>query len=241
VSTDLYARSGRYYDLMYGDRDYGRAAERIHTLIRARAPHATTLLDVACGTGRHLAHLQAHYRVEGFDLSPALLGVARRRCPSVRFHLGDMVTMDLGTRFDVITCLFSAIAYVRTLARLRRAVSALARHLNPGGLLVVEPWFTPDSFWPDHAVANFHDEPDLKLAWMYVQRRKRRVSVLDIHFLAAEAKGVRHFVEHHELGLFTQDEHLETLRARGLNPEYDHEGLFRRGLYIATAPNPGSQ
>jgi hypothetical protein len=32
-------------------------------LIEQRAPGAATLLDVACDTGRHLSHLQRHYRV----------------------------------------------------------------------------------------------------------------------------------------------------------------------------------
>ena len=53
--------------------------------------------------------------------------------------------------------------------------------------------------------------------------------------LQREAKSVEHFVEHHELALFTREEHLAAFRAAGLQVEHDEEGLIGRGLYIAVA------
>jgi SAM-dependent methyltransferase len=113
-------------------------------VIRSRVPDARTLLDVACGTGRHLELLSDGYRVEGLDLDAQLLAVARERLPSVPLHSGDMRDFELGRRFDVVTCLFSSIGYVRDDDELDRAIAAMARHLSPGGLMVVEPWFTPE-------------------------------------------------------------------------------------------------
>src|SRR5215210_5871042 len=185
----MFTRSARIYDAIYGGKDYRAAARRVHEHIRRLVPGARDLLDVGCGTGRHLEHLGTEYAVEGLDLSPELLAVARRRCPGVAFHEADMVEADLGRRFDVVTCLFSAIGYVRTVDRLDRAVARMAACLRPGGVVLVEPWFTPDAYWPKHLVANFHEQPDLRVAWMYVHDRRDDVSVLDIQYLVGEPEG----------------------------------------------------
>ena len=55
-----------------------------------------------------------------------------------------MTDFDLATTYDAVTCLFSAIGYVRTVDRMNRAVACMARHVKPGGVLIVEPWITPD-------------------------------------------------------------------------------------------------
>lgn len=54
-----------------------------------------------------------------------------------------MRTFDLGRTFDAITCLFSAIGHAGSVEGLEAAVYTMARHLNPGGVLLVEPWLSP--------------------------------------------------------------------------------------------------
>ncbi|HKV43088.1 MAG TPA: class I SAM-dependent methyltransferase [bacterium] len=99
-------------------KDYRREAERLRTSIQAHARRPVeTLLDVACGTGQHLVHLKPHYAVEGLDLNPEILAIARRRHPDVVFHQADMVRFDLPRRFDVVTCLFASVAYAGTVAK----------------------------------------------------------------------------------------------------------------------------
>lgn len=233
----MFTRSARYYDALYGFKDYEAASRKLHALIQGRNPAAETLLDLACGTGRHLEHLGAHYRVEGLDLNPELLETARRRCPGVPFHLGDMTDFSLGRRFDAVTCLFSSVAYVRTVENLRRTVANMARHLRPGGLALLEPWFGPDRYWTGTITANFVDEPGLKIAWMYTSGREGDLSVLDIHYLAGTPQGIEHFTERHELGLFTDEEYLAAFRDAGLDVTHDPEGLFGRGLFLGVQPS----
>jgi SAM-dependent methyltransferase len=236
----VFVRSARFYDALYHFKDYAAASERLHRLIQGVRPGATTLLDVACGTGRHLEHLQEHYRVEGLDLSPDMLQIARQRCPLVPFHEGDMVSFNLGRPFHVVTCLFSSIGRVKTVVNLYRAVSHMAEHLSRDGLLIIEPWFTPEGYWVNHLTANFLDQPDLKVAWMYVSRRVERLSILDIHYLIGTRDGIESFEERHELGLFTHQEYEDAFRRAGLTVEYDAVGFFGRGAYFgirrATAP-----
>lgn len=135
----MFQRSQRYSDAIYSFKDYAAEAERVHGTVQARRPGARTLSDVACGTGKHIAALRHRYRVEGLDLDPEMLAMARERLPGVPLHAADMRAFDLGRHFDAVVCLFASIGYVRSEDALRAATAAMARHLDPGGVLLVEP------------------------------------------------------------------------------------------------------
>jgi SAM-dependent methyltransferase len=229
----VFTESAQFYDALYRFKDYGASVRYLRTVLDEAAPDAGSLLDVACGTGRHLELLRDCYEVEGVDINSELLDVARERCPGVRFHAADMADFELERRFDVVTCLFSSIAYVRTPARMRAAVRSMRAHLNPGGVLLVEPWFTSESYWTGTITANHVDEDDLKITWMYTSEREEAVSVLDIHYLVGRPTGISTFRERHELGLFTESEQLEAFRDTGLEARFDPQGPFGRGLYVA--------
>jgi len=233
----VFTRSARFYDALYAWKDYAGEAKKLHELIQRhkRCP-GNTLLDVACGTGKHLVHLREHYEVEGLDLDADMLAIARQRLPDVTFHHADMADFDLGRLFDVIVCLFSSIGYVKTVARLERALRCMARHLSPGGLVIIEPWFTPEAYHPGTIHATFVDEPDLKIARINVSEQQDRISVLDFHYLVGTPARVEYFTEHHELGLFTQEEYLTAFRTAGLEAFHDPEGLTGRGLYLGIRP-----
>ena len=233
--VSMFTKSARFYDALYHFKDYARAADELRDLIAAHHPTARTLLDVACGTGRHLEHLRADYDVEGLDVNGELLDIARSRCPGVQFHVGDMAHFELARRYDVITCLFSSIAYVKTSSALRTTLRAFARHLNPGGLVVLEPYFGPESYWRDRVTLNCSENPDLKIAWMYVSELRDGLAILDIHYLVGTPAGVETFNEVHELGLFGPDEYRRAFLAAGLRVEEQQEGPFGRGLYIGSA------
>ena len=165
-----------------------------------------------------------------------MLELARQKQADIPLHHWNMINFDLGHPFDAITCLFSSIGYVKTISRLNQAVGNMARHLKPGGVLLVEPWFTPENWNTGTVHALFVDKPDLKIARMNISKRKGRLSFFTLHYLVATPEGIEHFTELHELGLFTEDEYLEAFRAAGLEVIHDHEGLDGRGLYIGLNP-----
>jgi SAM-dependent methyltransferase len=233
----MFTKSHEFYDAIYSWKDYAGEAERLRALIAEykRSP-GIALLDVACGTGGHIPYLQDDFAVEGLDLDPGMLAIARARHLGVPFYLGDMVDFDLGWRFDVVLCLFGAIGYVQTVPRLRQTVAAMARHLQLGGVLFVEPFFTPDVWLPGRPNATFVDQPDLKIARMNVSAVRGNLALLDFHYLVATPHGIAQFSERHELGLFTETEYSEAFRACGMRVGYDAKGLDGRGLYIGTPP-----
>jgi len=230
----VFSRSARFYDAVYSFKDYPAEAKLLRELVVERLPSAKTLLDVACGTGKHLAELRRWYVVEGLDLEPELIEIAHRRLGDVPLHRADMVDFDLGCRFDVVTCLFSSIGYVRTEENLRRATTSMARHVEPGGLLVVEPWILPGDWTPGGVYAQFVDEPDLKVARVNVSPPAGETVVLEMHHLVGTPEEVEHFVERHELGMFTDEQYVDAFRAARLEVDRDPEGLMGRGLYLGT-------
>jgi SAM-dependent methyltransferase len=230
-----YTRRPELYDVEYAFKDYAAEAAALERTIRTRARQARTLLDVACGTGKHLEHLRASFDCEGVDLDEGLLDVARSRLPGVPLHRADMRDFELGRRFDVVTCLFSAIGFVGDPGELAAAAAALARHVEPGGLLLVEPWLTPDEWVPGRPHVLAHDEPRLALARVTLSGlRGNRVSTTEMHYVVATPDGIDHFVELHELYLFSHDELRAAFESAGLAAELDPEGPIGRGLWICT-------
>jgi hypothetical protein len=143
-----------------------------------------------------------------------------------------MVNFRLRRRFDVIVCLFSSIAYVKTIERLRRTIANFASHLRPGGIVVVEPWFSPETFWTGRVVANFVNEPEFKIVWMYTSEAKGRNAILDSHYLVGTPAKIDHFTERYEVGLFRHRQYLEIFQKARLAVHYDSKGLMGRGMYI---------
>ncbi len=232
----MFTDSARIYDLIYSWKDYPAESRRVHSLIQQHGSGARTLLDVACGTGKHLEELGRVYMAEGLDLDRGLLAEAAERNPGIPLHEADMTDFDLGKRFDAMTCLFSSIGYAQRLDNLQRALSAMAGHLNPRGVLLLEPWFSPNDWIDGHPHAVLVDEPDLKIVRMNVSTSRVKLSVLHFHYLVADTEGVTHFEEQHYLGLFTHEEYLRAFAGAGLEVSYDDWGLEGRGLYVATAP-----
>lgn len=238
-----YEKAAEFYDALYSWKDYASEAEKVHAIISGRSTRASTLLDVACGTGRHMELLRRWYSVEGVDLEPGLLEVARARLPGVPLHLGDMRTFNLGRQFDVITCLFSAIGYMQTPEDLVHALANMAGHLEPGGVMLVEPWLTPEKAEDRHLSGPLvASGPDWHVVRMNDTRIKGRLSVMRFHYLVARPGKVEHLVETHSPALYTNDEYRAAFQATGMTAELDPKGLMGRGLWIARkAPPSGAR
>lgn len=218
------------YDKIYKSKNYSSESEVIHRHIQAAAPGAHTLLDVACGTGRHLEFLQRHYLAEGLDLDQDLLVGAKERCSGLEFYQADMRKFNLGKGFDAITCLFSAIGYLPSVGELEQTLRTLTSHLNPGGVLLIERWVYPENWEEGHVGATFVDEPEFKVARMHVSKREGKVSVMHFHFMIATPVGIEESDEVHKLYLFSHEEYLNAFKKAGLEVSYDPN--FGRGLYM---------
>ena len=226
------------YDRVYGHLDYPGHAATIESIIRERTPAAASVLDVACGTGKHLEIWCDRFdRVEGLDVDPAMVDIARRRVPDVAVHEGDFTSFDLGKTFDAVTCLFSSIGYAHTLERLDAAIAAMARHLAPGGVLVVEPWLTPDKIRPPWVRVLVAEADDCVMARTSRIQYDAESGISDMEFtyVVTSIEGSETFTERHVMGVRAPERHIEAAERAGLTAVFDPVGTYlERGLLIGT-------
>lgn len=149
---DVFHEYARYYDLLYRDKDYSQETQFIHHLIQSYAPHATTLLDVGCGTGIHATLLvEEGYQIDAIDMSQEMLQKANERLslmPSelsskLRFSQGDIRQVRLNQTFDAVLSLFHVISYQTTNDDLLAAFQTVKEHLKPGGIFIFDVWYGP--------------------------------------------------------------------------------------------------
>ncbi len=99
------------------------------------------VLEVACGTGRVALHLaQEGTRVVGFDLSAPMLAQARAKSAglaNVRLTQADMRAFDLGEAFGLAIIPGHSFQFMLTPEDQVACLECIARHLAPGGRLVV--------------------------------------------------------------------------------------------------------
>ncbi len=231
----LYREFAQYYDLLYAQKDYVREAAKLEKFIaKYKQSKGNSLLDVACGTGHHIKHLKGQFQCTGLDANQGILDIAKQNVKDVAFVNADMTTLNLGKTFDVITCLFSSIGYVKTLPKLRKTIRNFAKHLKTGGIVLIEPWFTKATYHAGSPHVTTYDGKDLKVARLAVSQVKGDISVIDMHYLIAErGKAVKHFVDRHEMGLFETDQTLQFMKEAGLNARFLRNGLLRdRGIFV---------
>lgn len=230
-------KSARLYNEIYAanGKDYPTEAALTHKFIKQyKMSKGKTLLDVGCGTGTHINLLRKYYQVEGLDIDPYMLRVAKKNYPDIRFHQKDMAGFNLGKTFDVIISLFSAIGYVKTKTRLNKTIKTLAGHLNPGGVVLIEPWFTPEQWNPGRVFTTLSATSDAKIFRMSYSGQKGKISILEFQYLVGTSKGIEHETEILKLGLFTEQEYLDAFYKADLNVVHEPKGLDGRGLYIGT-------
>jgi SAM-dependent methyltransferase len=99
-------------------------------------PPPATVLDAGCGTGRVAIKLaELGYRCTGIDLDASMLDEARRAAPELEWLLGDLATVTLHRRFDLVLAAGNVIPLLAP-GTLTGAVANLTKAIGPDGLLV---------------------------------------------------------------------------------------------------------
>ncbi|MEW5826406.1 MAG: methyltransferase domain-containing protein [Candidatus Bipolaricaulota bacterium] len=133
---------------LWGDPDgeYAEWCEHVVAMIEKHARREVkTLLNLGCGGGKNAYNLKRRYRVTGLDLSKHMLANARKLNPDIELVQGDMREFSLPGKFDAIL-IDDAVAYMTSREDLGRLFRAAYRHLEPGGVMIVSPDGTKETF-----------------------------------------------------------------------------------------------
>lgn len=223
-----------FYDLVKSHRNHDGEAASIRGLIQQHAPQAKTICEVACGTGTLLARLQEYERI-GVDASEPMLTVAGKKLPGdVPLIHGKMQDFQLPRPgVDVLLLLDGAIGYAGP-AELEPTLQGFARHLVSGGLLVVEPWFTPEE-WEPRKVHVTHNADDVvtvvRVAYGHPGGR------IDFHTTIGTSAGLHVFDERADFTLHPNDVMKVAFMTAGfIEVRKETTPEFGRGLWVARKP-----
>jgi SAM-dependent methyltransferase len=144
----MYDDLAAWWPLLSPPEDYTEEIEDLFTRFeRELPPEGSTLLELGSGGGSYASHLKRRFRLTLTDISPAMLAVNRSVNPECEHLLGDMRTLRLDRRFDMVL-IHDAIMYATTPAAVRATLGTAAYHCRPGGLVVVLPDYVRETFEP---------------------------------------------------------------------------------------------
>jgi ubiquinone/menaquinone biosynthesis C-methylase UbiE len=215
--------------------------EAINSRIYAQT---VTMLHLGCGAGGHDFHFKEHFSVTGVDISEGMLALAKKRNPEVTYVTGDMRTVNLNRKFDLVV-IPDSIMYMTTLEYLKQAIKNAARHLKIEGILLVVAHMKED-----FKNNNFAYTGEKEKTHITVLENNHVVS--DSTYEATMAYLIRQEGElniHHEvqtLGLFSYDQWMDIFEKcslkvdeMNLNHLYDKyllkDGEYKLKVFIGTS------
>lgn len=235
---DIYESRAELYDLIYHFKDYAAEARRVEAVLASLGVHpGARVLEGAMGTGGHAVHLAQRYDYAGFDLSPTLLAIARRKLPDAPLTVADLRSFQVDRPVDAFMCLFSSIGYLLDADALAACAQSVAAAVRPGGALLIEPWFTRDRWQAGRPTLQTYDSPELKIARASVSGLEDGdIAVTPMTYLVVRSgQPIETFSEVHRLWLAPTEILLATFGSAGFEVRFESDGLMRgRGLLVGT-------
>ncbi len=165
----------RIYDIIYKNKDYSGECEFLKKVFKKYSKKPVRdLLDVACGTGNHVAVLaKKGFNVFAQDMSKDMLALARQKAKAKNLKINFMPARPMQSfkhkrKFDAVIAMFSSIDYVIDPKDVKNTLKNIRACLKDEGI------FTFD-FWNKDYVLK-HYSPFRKKVFVDGNRRATRIS-----------------------------------------------------------------
>ena len=212
------------------------AADLLERLAPLPKNGRATLLELGSGGGSLASHLSRHFQLTLTDRSPGMLEVSRVVNPDAELVVGDMRTLRLPRRFDVVL-IHDAIMYATRPEDVQATLETAAIHCAPGGRVIVLPDYVRETFTPgtNEGGEDASDGRGLRyLEWRWDPNPDDDTYVVDYAFLLRESTGsVRAIHDRHVEGLFARARWLAWFEGVGLSATSSID-RWGRDVFLAT-------
>jgi len=146
---NVFKEYGKYYDIIYMDKDYEKECDFIEQIFRKYTKNRPkTILDAGCGTGGHAIPLaRREYSVVGIDASSVMIDLAREKAKklglNMEFYVMDLRDFNLNVKFDACVCMFAVLDYIAENEEILHVLSNIRNHLKQNSLFVFDFWYGP--------------------------------------------------------------------------------------------------
>jgi SAM-dependent methyltransferase len=228
----LYLDLAEWWPLLSPPSEYEDEAADL--LPRLGGSRRGTLLELGAGGGSLAFHLKSRFRLTLTDRSPEMLAVSRAVNPECEHLVGDMRSLRLERRFDVVL-VHDAIMYATDPRAVQATLRTAADHCLPGGTVVILPDYVRETFTPttDHGG---HDAADGRglcyLEWSWDPDPSDDTYTVDYALMLRNVEGTVSFEhEQHVEGLFARAQWLQWLGETGLSARSEPDP-WRRDVFI---------
>lgn len=149
-SNEQFDAYAAFYDLLYKDKNYKAESEYIDTLIDKflnRKKQNIALLDLACGTGRHLQELyrKGYASLSGSDISKSMIDIAKANAAKGNvnidfYNYSFQTSNNIKKKVDVVISMFSAVNYITSYEDQCLTLKNVYSLLNNDGLFIFDFW-----------------------------------------------------------------------------------------------------
>jgi SAM-dependent methyltransferase len=175
ASDRIFDRYGKYYDLIYLDKNYEKECDFLENVFRKYSSiPIRRILDGGCGTGGHALPLARRgYDVIGVDASQTVIEKAmekaRKAKLKVDFRVADLRSFRSDTKFDAAICMFAVMDYFTTNSDLNKVIRNLRDLLEDGALFIFDVWngLAVLRLLPQVRVKVMEDKGKRVIRWVY--------------------------------------------------------------------------
>ncbi len=215
----LYADLADWWPLISPVAEYAEEAAAAIGMLQTAEGDVRDVLDLGSGGGHLAYYLAREFAMTLVDRSESMLDQSRRLNPGCAHVCADMRTVDLGRTFDAVV-VHDAVDYMVTTEDLTALLSACARHLRPGGAVVVMPDHLRETFQPGTGTGG-SDADDVRgvrfLEWTHDPDPTDTWVSTEYVFVLRKSGGTTRAVhETHRTGLFAREQWLSLLADAGL-------------------------
>jgi SAM-dependent methyltransferase len=229
-----YTRFAQVYDLMGADRHSAKMVEYSFKIFRRFNIKATCGLDLCCGTGTAISlFLDQRLQMSGMDQSAAMLALAARKLKGkgVKLYQKSLprfkILRDSDSRktrkFDLITCFYDSLNYLKNARELKTAFRSVYNHLHKGGWFIFD-MNTPAALkiiWGGQVYADAKD--NLAWVWKNTYHEKTRSATCHATFFVKQDKSWERFDEEHVERAYDNAILIRLLREAG----FQIKGFYR--------------